>query len=156
MLWAKIWRADIIATPIVAALTKAGRETERAARWTRPEPLVTADLILSGANEPKSTGSVEICQTAFQTPLELSTMRYLISYDLTKPEKDYPKLIAALTAMKAEKVLYSEWVINRDSTTPLDVANYVLQFMDADDRILVTEMPDNYAYRNLLNKRKAA
>jgi hypothetical protein len=83
-------------------------------------------------------------------------MRYLISYDLLAPGKDYKPLWKALTDIGAVRVLDSEWVANRTNTSPLGLANYCTQFMDANDRILVTEMPDNYAYRSLLADPKAA
>jgi hypothetical protein len=44
----------------------------------------------------------------------------------------------------------------RFNTTPLDLANYLGQHMDANDRLLVSEMPDNYAFMNLMNRSKAA
>lgn len=37
------------------------------------------------------------------------------------------------------------------NTTPIDLANHFLQFMDGNDRIFVIEVPDSYAYRTLLN-----
>ena len=39
---------------------------------------------------------------------------YLISYDLNKPEKDYPKLIDYLEQIGAHRVLYSEWLVRID------------------------------------------
>lgn len=41
---------------------------------------------------------------------------YLISYDLIKPEKDYPDLIAALERMGAKRVLLSEWMVRSQKT----------------------------------------
>lgn len=83
-------------------------------------------------------------------------MRYLISYDLIAPGKDYKPLWAALYGMGAVRVLDSEWTVNRYGTTPLELANIVAANMDKNDRLLVTEMPDNYAMMNLLEKPKAA
>ncbi len=77
-------------------------------------------------------------------------MRYLISYDLLKPGKDYQNLWDALHKINAVRILESEWVTNRNGTTPINVANYCLAHMDANDRILVTEMPDNFAHKNLI------
>jgi hypothetical protein len=113
-------------------------------------------LIFLGPKHPKSTGSVEICQRLLQTPLGVSTMRYLVSYDLMSPGKNYEPLWAALRELGAVRVLDSEWAVTLYNTTPLKVANYVAQFMDANDRLLVTEMPDNYAFMNLIAKPKAA
>ena len=83
-------------------------------------------------------------------------MRYLISYDLMAPGKDYKPLWKALGEIGAVRVLESEWSVNHSNTTPLQLANYCLQYMDANDRILVTEMPSNYAYKNLIAQPKAA
>jgi hypothetical protein len=84
-------------------------------------------------------------------------MKYLISYDLLRPGKDYEPLWAALKKIGAARELESEWVVTLLNTTPLKVAEYVAQYMDANDRLLVTEMPANYAYMNLITtKAKAA
>jgi hypothetical protein len=83
-------------------------------------------------------------------------MRYLISYDLRAPGKNYEPLWKALRELGALRVLESEWVVRRTDTTPMGLATYVTQFMDDNDRLLVTEMPDNYAYRALLADPKAA
>jgi hypothetical protein len=77
-------------------------------------------------------------------------MRYLISYDLVAPGKDYEDLWNALREIKAVRILESEWLTRRINTTPLGLAKYCLQHMDANDRIFVTEVPDNYAYRTLM------
>ena len=84
------------------------------------------------------------------------TMRYLISYDLVAPGKDYKPLWKALADLGAVRILDSEWLTTRTGTTPLNLANHCLQFMDRNDRIFVTEVPDNYAYRSLLADPKAA
>lgn len=83
-------------------------------------------------------------------------MRYLISYDLLAPGKDYKPLWDALYSIGAVRVLDSEWTVTRHNTTPLLVAQYCAKFMDANDRLLVTEMPDNYAHMNLIAQPKAA
>lgn len=77
-------------------------------------------------------------------------MRYLISYDLMAPGKDYETLWTALRQINAVRILESEWLVSRVNATPLGIANYCLQYMDANDKIFVTEVPDNYAYKNLL------
>lgn len=83
-------------------------------------------------------------------------MRYLISYDLLKPGKNYDPLWAALRTIGAERRLESEWEVALSGSTPLKLAQYVAQHIEANDRLLVTEMPDNYAYTNLIGKSKAA
>lgn len=83
-------------------------------------------------------------------------MRYSVSYDLRTPGKNYEALWKALRGINAVRVLESQWIANRSNTTPLALANYLLTFMDANDGIFVTEVPDNYAYRTLLADPKAA
>ena len=83
-------------------------------------------------------------------------MLYLISYDLMAPGKDYKDLWNALHAIGAVRILESEWLARRGNTTPKDLADYCLKFMDANDRIFVTEVPANFAYRSLLTDPKAA
>lgn len=81
---------------------------------------------------------------------------YSISYDLMAPGKDYTKLWEALAALGAVRILASQWLVRRSNTTPIDLANYLLASMDSNDRIFVTEVPSNYAYRTLLANPAAA
>jgi hypothetical protein len=83
--------------------------------------------------------------------MEVSMALYLVSYDLMAPGKDYKDLWAALRAIKAVRILESEWLTRREGTTPLALANHILQYMDSNDKIFVTEVPNNYAYRLLLS-----
>ena len=83
-------------------------------------------------------------------------MLYLISYDLMAPGKDYKDLWAALRAIGAVRVLESEWLTRRVNTSPINLANHLLQFMDANDRIFVTEVANNCAYRTLMADPQAA
>ena len=61
---------------------------------------------------------------------------YLISYDLNKPEKDYPKLISYLESISAHRVLYSEWFL-RSSSDRDAVYNAVKSRIDDNDGLLV-------------------
>jgi hypothetical protein len=78
-------------------------------------------------------------------------MLYLVSYDLRTPGQDYPDLSAALKRMGAVKVLLSAWLLPSDSQ-PLDVHNLIWSQgkMDANDRMLVSEVTEKSAWRNLL------
>lgn len=78
-------------------------------------------------------------------------MLYLISYDLVKPEKDYPDLIAALQRLKATKVLLSEWLVTSTATAP-SLAELVHKEgkLDANDRLLVVECTQSAAWYRLL------
>jgi hypothetical protein len=77
---------------------------------------------------------------------------YLISYDLNKPEKDYPKLWEALKEIGAKKVLYSQWAVSRVNTTSAGLRDYIWKFMDSNDRLLVADITDRYAGYNLMTK----
>lgn len=76
---------------------------------------------------------------------------YLISYDLNRPEQNYPELITALRNLGAQRALYSQWAVQRTGTTPQGLRDYVWQFMDANDRLLVADMTSGgYAWYNLM------
>ena len=75
---------------------------------------------------------------------------YLITYDLMTPGKDYDALIRALREIGAERRLYSVWLVRYAGVAPIDLAEYCLRFMDANDRIFVTEVPDDFSYRSLM------
>jgi hypothetical protein len=69
-------------------------------------------------------------------------MKYLISYDLLTPGKNYDTLIAALTRMGARRVLLSQWVV-RSSSTAIALRDHVKTLVDRNDRVLVTGMNEN-------------
>ncbi len=60
---------------------------------------------------------------------------FLVSYDLNKPEKDYPKLIDYLEKVGAHRVLYSEWFIRNDMTRDA-LHNAVRAHIDGNDGLL--------------------
>lgn len=62
----------------------------------------------------------------------------LISYDLMTPGQAYDQLIRALEKAGAKKVLYSAWFLRTTSSAP-DVRDWLIKFMDANDRIFVCE-----------------
>ncbi len=64
-------------------------------------------------------------------------MRYVVSYDLKAPGKDYEKLWGALRAMKAERILESEWVLRRSNTSVTELRDNFRQLIDSNDRLLV-------------------
>ena len=80
-------------------------------------------------------------------------MRYLVSYDLVKPGKDYSTLIAELKRLGANTVLRSQWVLRWNSTTAKKVANHVRKFMDSNDRVVVVQIDGTDWYTwNAINK----
>lgn len=72
---------------------------------------------------------------------------YMIGYDLKKPGKDYQTLINAITKSFPNywHCLDSTWLIVTDHT-PKQVADYLLQFIDANDRVLVATMAKGAAW----------
>lgn len=77
-------------------------------------------------------------------------MLYLISYDLRTPGQDYPDLTRTLTALGAQKVLLSQWLVS-SALGPLALVQHLITNgrLDGNDRILVTEVTKNCAWRNL-------
>src|SRR5688500_13980031 len=69
---------------------------------------------------------------------EIAEMAYMIvSYDLVK-NKDYPKLWAEMTRLNAAKALESLYFLDI-ANTALDIKEHLKQYIDNDDRLLVTE-----------------
>ncbi len=79
-------------------------------------------------------------------------MLYLISYDLIKPEKDYPSLTGALERDGAIRILYSEWLVRLNISDAIDVAKRYLAYMDQNDSLFVVEVTKNSAWLNLKNE----
>ncbi len=78
-------------------------------------------------------------------------MKYVISYDLNSPGKDYAGLTAELQRIDGTRVLYSQWVVDRTGTTPAALRDHFVLFMDRNDRLLVTELTGTgWAGRNLM------
>lgn len=88
---------------------------------------------------------------------------YLVSYDLTKPDRDYPRLHAAIEAYGTYwHCLDSVWIISARGTA-LDVANNLARYIDRNDKLIVTQVTKNTAWSGLsqdginwLNSRLAA
>jgi hypothetical protein len=65
---------------------------------------------------------------------------FLISYDLIRPEKDYPDSIKTLRNIGARRILLSAWMIK----SPLDVSDlfdrvWIGGNMDAKDKLTMVE-----------------
>ena len=65
-------------------------------------------------------------------------MRYVISYDLVVPGRNYNTLITALESWGAQRILMSQWVVRWNGTSAQSIFNLVRANMDANDRLLVT------------------
>jgi len=75
---------------------------------------------------------------------------YWISYDLDKPGQDYTDLINRLRQWKATRILKSDWLLPHNNTTPETIRKDLEQYLDNNDRIMVSEVRRNAAWRNLL------
>lgn len=80
-------------------------------------------------------------------------MRYVISYDLLSPGKNYQTLYSALAGLAAQRILLSQWVTRRTGTTAQNLATYIAQYMDANDRLLVASLDsaDWYGFNLMMN-----
>lgn len=77
--------------------------------------------------------------------------RYIISYDLIKPEKDYQDLLAYLRKLGATRVLASVWLL-KTATEPGQLRTDIRQNgkMDSNDRILIAGLTGAAAWHRLL------
>ncbi len=67
-------------------------------------------------------------------------MRYIISYDLVAPGRNYQPLYTELEKLGGKRVLLSQWAINSTGTSAVEIRDHLKTFMDANDRLLVTEL----------------
>jgi len=65
--------------------------------------------------------------------------RYLISYDLNTPGRNYKKLYDELDQLGGRRVLLSQWALRNDATA-VDLCNHFWQFLDGNDRLLVSDL----------------
>ena len=80
-------------------------------------------------------------------------MRYVISYDLRKPGRDYDSLHKELVRYGAKRVLQSEWCLRDSYTTAEDLRDHFRKFMDSNDRILVVAIDGtDWSGWKLINK----
>ena len=79
---------------------------------------------------------------------------YHIAYDLNRPGQNYPDLIRALRAAGAVSILKSSWVLAA-SENAAQVRDHFKAFVDANDKIFVSEVNSNWASWNMLNPEAA-
>lgn len=73
---------------------------------------------------------------------------YIISYDLIK-SKDYESLYSAIKSLgKWARVVESTWVVTSDKTCT-EIRDYLLKYMDNDDRLFVTQSSSIAAWKNV-------
>jgi hypothetical protein len=75
---------------------------------------------------------------------------YLISYDIAEKNHDYQSLWDRLAALKAVKILYSEWLLKQpDTNVALDLANDLAKHIMSGDSLLVQEVGADAAWIKL-------
>jgi len=75
---------------------------------------------------------------------------YWVGYDLDKPGQDYSDLIRRLQELGARKILKSDWLLGHNSTSAEQIRSDLSRFLDANDRIMVSEQKNHAAWINLL------
>ena len=71
-------------------------------------------------------------------------MKYLVSFDLKRPEQNYAKVEKKLKEIGGKKVLHTQWLVDRD----LSVGDFLVHLrstfnvFDSNDRILILKIPD--------------
>ena len=66
-----------------------------------------------------------------------SAVKYLVSYDLKKEEKNYPRLINEIKAIKGKRLLFSQWVVACDDKDAKSLYCHLREFVDDNDRLLI-------------------
>ena len=72
-------------------------------------------------------------------------MRYLISYDLRTPGKDYARLYEALEGIGAKRVLDSAWAVRVTNMGAAGIRDWVRLYTDSNDRVLVSPIQSDWA-----------
>ena len=66
---------------------------------------------------------------------------YFIEYDLRK-QRSYQRLYEELSSFNAVRILESQWCFNRINTNAKALRDYLRQFIDNDDGIIISEVTD--------------
>lgn len=75
---------------------------------------------------------------------------YLISYDLSQPGRNYSELYDALRRFpKWARLTESFWAVV-SSAQATDIRDYLLRYIDEDDRLIVIQSGRNAAWNNLI------
>ncbi|PYG00174.1 CRISPR associated protein Cas2 [Georgenia satyanarayanai] len=75
---------------------------------------------------------------------------YLVTYDLTAPGRNYDDLYEAIKSYGTwAHVVESVWEICSDTTTAAHVRDHLGQFLDGNDKIFVTVVGRESAWRGL-------
>ena len=76
---------------------------------------------------------------------------YLISYDIKSyDKKEYPELYAKLDEIKAERILFSEWIVIADEGKANAIYDKIAPCIKMPDRLLVQELTKDAQWDKLL------
>ena len=76
---------------------------------------------------------------------------YLVSYDISDKDKDeYEGLWAQLKALKAARILYSEWLVAAGSNQAVTIYDSLAPHIRQADRVLVQELCGQAAWDKLM------
>ncbi len=80
--------------------------------------------------------------------------KYCIGYDLHDPEKNYPKITAAIESYSSAHVLGSQWFIKSNKSTR-EIAEHLVKFIDLNDVLVVSLVKGTVEHTNSLNQEAA-
>ena len=74
-----------------------------------------------------------------------------VSYDLVQPIRTYGPLIDTLQDIGAKRITESYWVVpGGGAGTAESLRDYLLNYLDGDDRIFVSEIVDWASYNTIM------
>ncbi|MEE1612087.1 CRISPR-associated protein Cas2 [Microvirga sp. CF3016] len=82
---------------------------------------------------------------------------YVMSYDLVNEAEgtyDYRPLWSELKRLGAHRTQYSTWLVDLDNT-PQEIVEHFQQYVDNNDRLMVTKLTKEYWYDNAIGGTKA-
>lgn len=77
-------------------------------------------------------------------------MKYIVSYDLRKPEQNYQGLISRIKEYTHCKVTESCWILSV-SWSSKKICDDLIRYLDSNDRIIVAKLTGDAAWMNLLS-----
>lgn len=80
--------------------------------------------------------------------------KFLITYDLRSPGKDYSKLINYIKSFNCVKVTESCWIIKSDGTSS-KVRDNLRLYIDVNDRLFVANLVSDCSWYNTLTTDEA-
>ena len=75
--------------------------------------------------------------------------KYIVTYDLCKPQQDYVGLINCLKLYSACKITESCWLL-ASSLAAKEIRDNLRQYLDSNDRIMIAALTGESAWQNLI------